>query len=83
MPAPAAAAAVGSWDGASWSPVPVPPPTYVGKPMAPARRTRVLDLTRPGLWTAAMEGDELDLSVLDDGRELDEILDRRRAVNDW
>ncbi len=83
VPASAATAAVGSWDGASWSPVPVPPPTYVGKAMAPARRTRVLDLTRPGQWTAAMEGEELDLSVLDDGRELDEILDRRRAVNDW
>lgn len=80
---PVPAPAVASWDGASWSPVPVPPPIYVGKPMAPARRTRVLDLTRPGQWTAAMEGDELDLSVLDDGPELDEILDRRRAVNDW
>lgn len=82
VPVPATAAG-GSWDGASWSPVPVPPPTYVGKPMAPARPTRVLDLTRPGQWTAAMEGDEPDLSVLDDGPELDEILDRRRAVNDW
>lgn len=80
---PVPAPAVASRDGASWSPVPVPPPIYVGKPMAPARRTRVLDLTRPGQWTAAMEGDELDLSVLDDGPELDEILDRRRAVNDW
>ena len=74
--------AVGSWDGASWSPVSVPPPTYVGKGMAPARRTRVLDLTRPGQWTAAMEDDELDLLVLAEGPELDEILDRRRAVND-
>ena len=71
-----------SWNATAWSPVPVPPPTYVGKPVAPARRTRVLDLTRPGQWTAAMEQDE-GLSILDDGPDLDEILDRRRAVNDW
>ena len=72
-----------SWDEASWSPVPVPPPVYVGKPVAPARRTRVLDLTRPGQWTAALEGEDSGLSILNDGPELDEILDRRRAVNGW
>ena len=82
-PAAAAQMAAESNVPGAWSPVPVPPPTYVGKAMAPARRTRVLDLTRPGQWTAAMEGEELDLSAIDDGPELDEILDRRRAVNDW
>jgi hypothetical protein len=37
---------------AGWSPVPVPLPTYVSKPMAP-RRAAAIDLTRPGAWTEA------------------------------
>jgi hypothetical protein len=89
LPAPAAryedkpmpAAATGT-DG-SWSPVPVPPPTYVGKPVAPRREPRVLDLTKPGQWTAALEGDDAGLGILDEGPELDDILERRRAVNGW
>lgn len=88
LPAPAAryedtpsvAAATGT---DSWDPVPVPPPTYVSKPMAPRREPRVLDLTKPGEWTAALESDDVGLSILDDGPELDEILDRRRAAGDW
>lgn len=66
----------------SWDPVPVPPPTYVGKPMAPRREPRVLDLTKPGEWTAALEGEDVGMELFDDG-ELDSILERRRAAGDW
>jgi len=85
LPAPAAryddvpAAATGT-EG-SWSPVPVPPPTYVGKPVAPPRPPLVLDLTKPGEWTASLEDAGLD--ILDEGLEIEEILDRRRAANGW
>jgi hypothetical protein len=65
----------------SWSPVPVPPPTYVGKAVAPSRPPRVLDLTKPGEWSAALEDAGLD--ILDDGPELDEILERRRVSGGW
>jgi hypothetical protein len=41
----------------------------------------VLDLTKPGEWTASLEDAGLD--ILDDGPELDDILDRRRAANGW
>ena len=76
---PLVAASVG---GAPWSPVPVPPPMYVGKAPAPRRPPRVLDLTKPGEWTAALEGDdELDLTA--EGPELEDILDRRRTVSGW
>jgi hypothetical protein len=68
--------------GAPWSPVPVPPPMYVGKAAAPRRPPRVLDLTKPGEWTAALEGDE-DLDLTAEGPELDDILDRRRTVSGW
>lgn len=64
-----------------WEPVPVPVPTYVGKAVAPRRPPRVLDLTKPGEWTAALEDSGLD--ILDDGPELEEILDRRKAANGW
>jgi hypothetical protein len=37
---------------AGWSPVPVPLPTYVSKPVAP-RRAPAIDLTDPGAWTEA------------------------------
>jgi hypothetical protein len=83
LPAPAAryddaAAAVVD---TSWSPVPVPPPTYVGKAAAPARPPRVLDLTKPGEWAATLEDSGLD--ILDDGPELEEILERRRVSGGW
>jgi hypothetical protein len=89
MPAPAPAAryddaATGTEGiGGAWDPVPVPPPTYVGKPVAPPRRQRVLDLTKPGEWTAALEADDAGLDIFDDEGGLEEILERRRAVNDW
>lgn len=70
----------GSRGGADWSPVPVPLPTYVGKPVAPPRPPRTIDLTDPGRHgdgvTAGQLGDEPDL-------ELDDILDGRRAVGGW
>jgi hypothetical protein len=88
LPAPAARyedrpvlAATGT--DSSWSPVPVPPPTYVGKAVAPKRQPRVLDLTKPGAWTATLDGDDAGLDILDDDAELDEIIERRRAVNGW
>jgi hypothetical protein len=39
-------------EAAGWSPVPVPLPTYVSKPMAP-RRAPAIDLTKPGAWSDA------------------------------
>jgi hypothetical protein len=89
LPAPAAryedqqptvAAATGT---DSWDPVPVPVPTYVTKPTAPKRETRVLDLTKPGEWTAALEGDDVGLGIFDEGPELEDIIERRRAAGDW
>ncbi len=35
----------------AWEPIPVPLPTYVTAPKAP-RSVRVIDLTKPGLWTS-------------------------------
>ena len=82
LPAPAARydEAVVAVD-TSWSPVPVPPPVYVGKPVAPSRPPRVLDLTKPGEWSATLEDAGLD--ILDEGPELEEILERRRVSGGW
>ncbi len=86
LPAPAAryddaSAAAPLTVDTSWSPVPVPVPTYVGKAVAPSRPPRVLDLTKPGEWTATLE--DSGLEILDDGPELEEILDRRRVSGGW
>jgi hypothetical protein len=67
----------------TWDAVEFPVPTYVNAPVAPPRPPRVLDLTRPGEWSAAMESDDVGLSILDEGDELDDILDGRRASGDW
>jgi hypothetical protein len=79
-------AAAARWDdplpaaaGGEWSPVPVPLPVYATKPVAPPRPPRVLDLTSPGVWTASSD---LELEGEPDV-ELDEILERRRAVGGW
>lgn len=52
-----------------WEPPHVPLPTYVTAPVAPRPAVRILD-------------DELGLEVFDDEDELDEIVSRRRAVNE-
>jgi hypothetical protein len=78
-PQPVAAGATAS----TWDAVEFPVPTYVNAPVAPPRPPRVLDLTRPGEWSAAMESEDVGLSILDEGDELDDILDGRRASGDW
>lgn len=84
-PLPAAAVRydepVAGTTGAAWEPVPVPPPTYVGKAVAPRSPRRVVDLTKPGEWSAASEGGVL--ADIEDGKDLDVILERRRAVGGW
>jgi hypothetical protein len=77
-PVPVPAAVGGAWD-----PVPVPVPTYVTAPAAPARPPTVLDLTKPGRYSDALREAEQRLGIVDDGPALDDILERRRAVNDW
>ncbi len=82
LPAPAARYEDRPLPDTTWSPVPVPTPMYVGKAVAPRREPRVLDLTKPGAWTATLEGDDVGMEIFD-GTELDDILDRRRAAGDW
>jgi hypothetical protein len=77
-PQPVTASSTSTWDAVAF-----PVPTYVNKPVAPPRPPRVLDLTRPGEWSAAMESDDVGLSILDEDDELDDILDGRRASGDW
>jgi hypothetical protein len=73
VPEPVAAEATGTDGGRStWEPIPVPPPTYTMKPTAPPR-------SRPSV--PVMDDEEL-LPAVDEAPELDEILARRRAVND-
>ncbi|HET7529781.1 MAG TPA: hypothetical protein VFJ98_02355 [Mycobacteriales bacterium] len=57
----------------TWEPVPVPPPTYTLKPPAPANGGTSYDDDAT---------DELERVVDDEPTELDEILERRWAVND-
>ena len=62
--------------GEAWSPVPVPAPTYLSAPVVP----------RPAAPAAHADGladAERELGIVDEGPQLDEILDRRRAVNEW
>ncbi len=61
--------------GAPWEPVPVPPPTYVTKPTAPPRRPR------PPIFEPLLPPSETP-AELDPADDLEEILDRRWAVND-
>lgn len=65
--------------GEVWSPVPVPAPTYLSAPTAPRR---VVDLKTPGAYADGLAEAERELGIVDEGPELDEILERRRAVND-
>ncbi|CAN5332157.1 hypothetical protein BH24ACT10_BH24ACT10_15230 [soil metagenome] len=75
-------AAVRGAQGEAWSPVPVPTPTYLTAPTAPAAPRRVVDLTRAGAYAEGLPTD-LEVGIVDEGPQLDESLDRRRAVNDW
>lgn len=62
--------------GGEWSPVPVPPPVYVGKPVAAPRTPRTAP---PGGWDRAQPVWESG----DEDVELDDILDGRRVVGGW
>lgn len=80
-PAQAEAVAVRGAQGEAWSPVPVPIPTYLTAPTAPRR---VVDLTRAGAYDDGLAAAESEAGMVDEGpQQLDEIFDRRRAVNDW
>jgi hypothetical protein len=61
--------------GTPWEPVPVPRPTYTMKPAAPPRRRRY-EPDEPLLPPVEP------VAATDDAAELEEILDRRWAVND-
>jgi hypothetical protein len=74
-PAPVVAA-----DDGSWTPVPVPPPTYTLKPMAPRREPAPLQTPapeQPQLAPAARAWVHEEPADVD----LDDVLERRRAVN--
>jgi membrane protein implicated in regulation of membrane protease activity len=86
----------GGADAGTWIPVPVPPPTYTLKPMAPRAEPAPLDLPdapppRPSEPATAVTADadpprtprpwDPDRSFADD-LDLDAVLARRRAVND-
>ncbi|MFL6139591.1 MAG: hypothetical protein ACJ74O_17570 [Frankiaceae bacterium] len=79
----AMAAGVGEQlDNDRWDPVDVPLPTYVTKPPAPQRR---IERPRPGEWSDGLLDDAGEsVEVIDaTGRdELDDIIERRRAVGD-
>ena len=62
--------------GESWSPVPVPAPTYLSAPVVPRP-------AEPAAHADGLADAERELGIVDDGPQLDEILDRRRAVNEW
>ena len=79
LPAPEQVPAARGAVGEAWSPVPVPTPTYLTAPTAPRP---VMDLTRAGANDELAEA-ERELGIVDEGPQLDEILERRRAVNDW
>ena len=79
VPAPQEVPAARGAQGEAWSPVPVPTPTYLSAPTAPRP---VMDLTRAAANDGLSDA-ERELGIVDDGPQLDEILDRRRAVNDW
>jgi hypothetical protein len=72
---PAARALPAAADG-EWSPVPVPPPVYVGKPVATPRPPRA---AQPGGWDRVQPVWESG----DEDVELDDILDGRRVVGGW
>ena len=67
-------------DDATWEPVPVPRPTYTMKPPAPAYEA---DPTyAPPVYEPAAAAAEVPEEVIEGDSDLDEILERRWAVND-
>ena len=67
-------------DDATWEPVPVPRPTYTMKPPAPAYEA---DPTyAPPVYEPAPPAAETGEEVVEGDSDLDEILERRWAVND-
>ena len=69
--------------GAAWSPVPVPVPMYVNKPVAPGPEVRVVDLTHPGKWSDNLLVEDDGLRSFEDDSQLDDLVGRRRAAGDW
>jgi hypothetical protein len=75
-------------DAAGWQPVPVPLPTYVTKPRAPDRPAAATAEREP--FDQISSGDQVPsqrqqpsgMAEVDESDELDEIIERRRAVND-
>ena len=65
---------------AGWQPVPVPLPTYVSKPRAPDRLARPLPAEE--LFDQTVAPSVPEEAALGEADELDEIIERRRAVND-
>jgi hypothetical protein len=68
----------------TWTPVPVPSPTYVTAPRA-RRVVRTIDLSNPGSWTASRDesSPEPASAGLLSGPEPDaEVVEHRRAVGD-
>ena len=65
----------------AWEPVPVPLPTYVTAPKAP-RSVRVIDLTKPGLWTSGhLDPEEAERLVAEALARGDEVAEPHRAVS--
>ena len=61
--------------GGEWQPVPVPPPMYVGKAVAPPRPpTRTV---QPDGWSAELP------AAGPAQQEPEDVLERRRAVGGW
>jgi hypothetical protein len=79
VPVPAASEEVAV--DATWTPVPVPPPTYTLKPVAPRPQPAPLEpALDPAAQPAAAAPAQLRL-VPEPEVDLDSVLDRRRAVN--
>lgn len=71
---------------ASWTPVPLPAPTYVTAPKA-RRSVRIIDLSNPGSWTAtpgAADAAAADLPEAhgEPSEDDDYLIEHRRAVGD-
>jgi hypothetical protein len=68
--------------GDSWSPVPIPVPTYLSAPTAPRR---VVDLTRSAAYPERRPSSEPEVGLHDVAaveQPLERAVDQRRAVND-